>query len=61
MGFQGYKTRNHSEYLTNRCFMDNNLVYNETWSLVIGLIHKLIVAQRAIERAMLRVSLLDKI
>ena len=33
----------------------------ETWTLTIGLIHKFKVAQRAMERAMLGVSLRDKI
>lgn len=33
----------------------------ETWTLTVGLVHKLKVAQRAMERAMLGVSLKDKI
>ncbi|KAJ0175948.1 hypothetical protein K1T71_008122 [Dendrolimus kikuchii] len=33
----------------------------ETWTLTAGLVHKFKVAQRAMERAMLGVSLMDKI
>ncbi|XP_045505544.1 uncharacterized protein LOC123701954 [Colias croceus] len=33
----------------------------ETWPLTLGLVHKLSVAQRAMERAMLGVSLRDRI
>ncbi|CAH2235122.1 jg16115 [Pararge aegeria aegeria] len=34
---------------------------SETWSLAMGLIRRLRVTQRAMERAMLRVSLRDRI
>lgn len=45
----------------NQCVLPVMTYGTETWSLTIGLIHKLKVAQRAMERAMLGVSLRDRI
>lgn len=45
----------------DQCVLPTMTYGAETWTLTIGLIHKFKVAQRAMERAMLGVSLRDKI
>ena len=45
----------------NQCVLPVMTYGAETWTLTVGLVHQFKVAQRAMERAMLRVSLADRI
>ncbi|CAG9116424.1 unnamed protein product [Plutella xylostella] len=45
----------------NQCVLPVMTYGAETWTLTVGLVHRFKVAQRAMERAMLGVSLMDRI
>ena len=47
--------------LTSACYLWWRTYWAETWTLTVGLVHKFKVALRMMERAMLGVSLMDKI
>ncbi|KAJ0171013.1 hypothetical protein K1T71_013212 [Dendrolimus kikuchii] len=44
-----------------QCILPVQTYGAETWTLTVGLVHKFHIAQRAMERAMLGISLMDKI
>ncbi|CAG9093618.1 unnamed protein product [Plutella xylostella] len=58
---QSLKTKSLKTKVFNQCVLPVMTYGAETWTLTVGLVHRFKVAQRAMERAMLGVSLMDRI